>query len=124
VKTPGELVRATSASAKTEVAKGAKLIIRRTSETTAVVEAAPAAAVEAPAPVVVAEEPMPLPAPVQSAPEIVFNEPVVQSEPEARPAAPPPPQADATPKRRIVIIRHKPGEQIDVPLQSEFAQAS
>ena len=27
-------------------------------------------------------------------------------------------------KRRIVIIRHKPGEQIDVPLADELAQAS
>jgi hypothetical protein len=36
----------------------------------------------------------------------------------------PAPQAEAPPKRRIVIIRHKPGEEIDVPLQSEMAEAS
>ena len=34
------------------------------------------------------------------------------------------PQTEAAPKRRIVIIRHKPGEDIDVPLQREMAQAS
>lgn len=36
--------------------------------------------------------------------------------------APEPPAEQ--PKRRIVIIRHKPGEQIDVPLADEFAKAS
>lgn len=30
----------------------------------------------------------------------------------------------AQPKQRIVIIRHKPGEQIEVPLADEFAKAS
>lgn len=61
---------------------------------------------------------------------------IVASEPE-----PPPPQAAAevpeppvveaapatseeAPKRRIVIIRHKPGETVDVPLQQEMAEAS
>ena len=34
------------------------------------------------------------------------------------------PQAEAAPKRRIVIIRHKPGEDIDVPLQDDVAKAS
>ena len=34
----------------------------------------------------------------------------------------PAPQASA--KRRIVIIRHKPGEQIEVPLAEELAKAS
>lgn len=32
--------------------------------------------------------------------------------------------ADAQQKRRIVIIRHKPGEQFDVPLADELAKAS
>ena len=41
-------------------------------------------------------------------------------------AAEPAPAAEAeTPaKRRIVIIRHKPGEQIDVPLADDLAKAS
>jgi hypothetical protein len=34
------------------------------------------------------------------------------------------PEAEAQQKRRIVIIRHKPGEQIDVPLADELAKAS
>ncbi|WP_421694171.1 hypothetical protein [Aestuariivirga sp.] len=34
------------------------------------------------------------------------------------------PSAEAPSKRRIVIIRHKPGEQIDVPLADELAKAS
>jgi hypothetical protein len=49
--------------------------------------------------------------------------------PEALPSAMPPGPASAgeaaareQPKRRIVIIRHKPGEEIDVPLQEELAQ--
>ena len=33
-------------------------------------------------------------------------------------------EAEARQKRRIVIIRHKPGEQIDVPLADELAKAS
>lgn len=33
-------------------------------------------------------------------------------------------EAEARQKRRIVIIRHKPGEQIDVPLADELARAS
>ena len=32
--------------------------------------------------------------------------------------------AEEAPKRRIVIIRHKAGEEIDVPLQNELASAS
>lgn len=47
------------------------------------------------------------------------------------PAAPGPqaaamtaPAGEDPPKRRIVIIRHKPGEAVDVPLQNELAQAS
>jgi hypothetical protein len=41
---------------------------------------------------------------------------------------PPQPAADTgpdiEPKRRIFIIRHKPGEEIDVPLADDFAKAS
>jgi hypothetical protein len=33
-------------------------------------------------------------------------------------------EAETPAKRRIVIIRHKPGEQIDVPLADELAKAS
>ncbi len=33
-------------------------------------------------------------------------------------------EAEAPAKRRIVIIRHKPGEQIDVPLADDLAKAS
>jgi hypothetical protein len=36
----------------------------------------------------------------------------------------PPPAAVPEQKRRIVIIRHKPGEQIDVPLADDMAKAS
>jgi hypothetical protein len=36
----------------------------------------------------------------------------------------PPAEAEAPPKRRIVVIRHKPGEQIDVPLADDLAKAS
>jgi len=42
------------------------------------------------------------------------------------PGLPPEPVAEMEPpaKRRIVIIRHKPGEQIDVPLADDLAKAS
>ena len=42
------------------------------------------------------------------------------------PGLPPEPAVEPEPpaKRRIVIIRHKPGEQIDVPLADDFAKAS
>lgn len=42
----------------------------------------------------------------------------------AQPLPDPAPAAEDTPKRRIVIIRHKPGEAINVPLQHEIAAAS
>ena len=70
---------------KPEVARGARVVIRRAAEDPAEI-AAPKA---------------------DAAPE---SEPV-----------PSPPTAEAAPKRRIVIIRHKPGEEIDVPLQNEMA---
>jgi hypothetical protein len=81
---------------KPEVPKGARVIIRRKGEPTAAPEAAP-----------VQPEPPPLSA---SEPEALLPSPAVE--------------ADATPKRRIVIIRHKPGEQIDVPLQNEMSAVS
>ncbi|MCX7344414.1 MAG: hypothetical protein NTU78_01510 [Alphaproteobacteria bacterium] len=34
-----------------------------------------------------------------------------------------PPQAAAPPSRRIVIVRHKPGEEISVPVQEDLARA-
>ena len=58
------------------------------------------------------EEPLAAPEPQQSQPQPVA-------------AAPPPPvqaEAEALPRRRIVIIRHKPGEDVDVPLHNEMAQ--
>jgi len=52
--------------------------------------------------------------------------PAAEAAPPHAPAAEaaPPPKSEAQPKRRIVIIRHQPGEDIDVPLQNEIAQAS
>jgi hypothetical protein len=60
------------------------------------------------------------------------DEDIFEPAPRARIAAvpdlPPEPlpleEPEASPKRRIVIIRHKPGEQIDVPLADELAEAS
>ena len=55
-------------------------------------------------------------------------EPAPQARIAAVPDLPPEPlpldEPEAPQKRRIVIIRHKPGEQIDVPLADELAQAS
>ena len=75
--------------------KGAKLTITRVTGPSAAAET-PTAQVEPPAPVV---EPKAVEPPVAAAPELA---------------------AEAPPKRRIVIIRHKPGEEIDVPLQNEM----
>ena len=89
---------------KPEVPKGARVVIRRAAETIEAsfppkmpqtIEAAPPS------------EPLPSPVPVA----------------EADAAHDSAPEADGQPKRRIVIIRHKPGEQIDVPLQNEMAAA-
>jgi hypothetical protein len=88
-------------AAKPEAPKGAKVIIRRTESVT--LEAAP----EPPAPA-----PEPPPATAAAVPD------------EAPAAAAPQPRSEAEPKRRIVIIRHKPGEDIDVPLQDDIAKAS
>ena len=44
--------------------------------------------------------------------------------PDLPPEPAPTMEAEAPQKRRIVIIRHKPGEQIDVPLADELAKAS
>ena len=80
---------------------GAKLTVRRLGETEVI-------APEATAPELAAEIPVPFIPPARSFPEH-----------DIQPAA-----AEETPKRRIVIIRHKPGETVDVPLQNEMAQAS
>ncbi len=74
---------------KPDVPKGARVVIRRTSET-----------------VIPPQEmaPHPVQPPAPEAVETVL--------------------AEAAPKRRIVIIRHKSGETIDVPLQNEMAEAS
>lgn len=98
------------AAAKAEAPKGARVIIRRTETITAesAVEAAP------PSPPEVTVSSAPDPAPVG----------VADVAPPAAVEAAPAPQPDAPPKRRIVIIRHKPGEDIDVPLQDDVAKAS
>ncbi len=107
---------ATPAPVKTEskpdVPKGAKVVIRRVGEAPA--EVAPAAT---------APDAAPAPAPAPE-PAAAVAEPIATLAPESAPAtASAPVQAEA-PKRRIVIIRHKPGEEIDVPLQNEMAEAS
>lgn len=90
------------AEAKPAVQKGAKLIIRRTGE---------AAAAE----VLVEAAPVPEAPPAEA--------PVAEAMLAPRPELVEPPQP-SEPKRRIVIIRHKPGEDIEVPLQNEMAEAS
>jgi hypothetical protein len=87
-----------------ETPKGARVVIRRIEQASLDVE-------------------LPTAAPAAS------STTVTESSPPPAPQAPmetvtPAPQAEAPPKRRIVIIRHKPGEEIDVPLQSEMAEAS
>ncbi|MCB1435252.1 MAG: hypothetical protein KDK75_22735, partial [Alphaproteobacteria bacterium] len=114
---------------KVEVPKGAKLIIRRTSEAAATVEAAPETMIAEPpatsAPELAPQTPAPPEAEATAAPEAVVSEtPKVESETAAAPKSEALPQAEGSPKRRIVIIRHKPGEEIDVPLQNDMAEAS
>ena len=79
-----------------EVARGAKVVIRRAPEK-----------------------------PVETATPHFDASPATDCLPSQPPSAEPPPapQAEAAAKRRIVIIRHKPGEEIDVPLQNEMAAA-
>lgn len=99
---PEPLARHPAPVAKPDVARGAKLIIRRTGE------AAPAPlAAEAKA------EPPPLELPAADPPVAA---PLI--------SLTPPPDAIDAPKGRIVIIRHKPGERIDVPLQHELAASA
>jgi hypothetical protein len=95
---PAAIAEVPKAAPKVEAPKGAKVVFRRTEESSVAVELPPPAAAAVETPVIL--EPAP-------AAEV------------AQPAA-----AEAQPKRRIVIIRHKPGEQIDVPLQNEVAEAS
>jgi hypothetical protein len=96
--------------AKPDIARGAKVVIRRTAEMAAPAEPA-------------SEQPQAEAAP---APELAAPQPetVVMAVEPPMPEQAPSPQAEAAPKRRIVIIRHKPGEDIDVPLQNEMAEAS
>ena len=87
---------------KPEVPKGARVVIRRAGETAA-------AAVETPIPETIpSPEILPSPQPPPQVDAML-----------AEPAA----EAESAPKRRIVIIRHKAGDQIDVPLQNEMAAA-
>jgi hypothetical protein len=100
---------------KPETPKGARVIIRRTEQAELSVEplkAEAAAAAEA----LPATGPVAASAPAASA-EAAPEPPV----PAAQPAAG---QAEEAPKRRIVIIRHQPGEEISVPLEDEIAKAS
>ena len=95
----GAVADAPKPDPKPEVTKGARVIIRRAGE------AATAAPAELSVPEVAvipepASPPSPLPDAVQPAPAT---------------------EAEAAPKRRITIIRHKPGELIDVPLQNEMS---
>ena len=87
-----------------EEKRGAKLTIRRSGETAAkpAEDSEPAAVQEAEAAIApsVADEAAPAPVAGQQA------------------------GAEEHPKRRIVIIRHKPGESVDVPLHDELARAS
>ncbi len=102
---------ATAPAPKAEAPKGARVIIRRAEP----VPAEPAAQ-SASIPAATSPE-----ADVAAAPApIVAPEPAPPVMTEAAPA----PLAEAAPKRRIVIIRHKPGEDIDVPLQDGIAKAS
>ncbi len=87
-------------AAKPEVPKGAKLVIRRSGE--AATELAEAEETR-PA---VAEQP---PESIEPPPATSFSNNTA---------------ADETAKRRIVIIRHKPGEYIDVPLPDEQAASA
>ena len=93
---------------KAEAPKGARVIIRRTE--TIATEPALEAAPPPPAEAAANQPPDPVPAP--------------PSEPAPPATAEAAPQSEAAPKRRIVIIRHKPGEDIDVPLQDDVAKAS
>ncbi len=93
-----------------EAPKGARVIIKRSAETQLSIEAIASAAAA----------PESSAAPVEQPPAL-----------EAAPSAPAPsaesvvtPPVEAQPKRRITIIRHKPGEDIDVPLENEIAKAS
>ncbi len=105
---PQAQIAAVAPATKPDIARGAKVVIRRATEV------APPAGQQQAEP-----EPEPVQETAATIPETAPS-PVQSSLPEAVPA----PQAEAPPKRRIVIIRHKPGEEIDVPLQGEMAEAS
>jgi hypothetical protein len=98
---PQAAIAAVPATPLPPESRGAKLTIRRLTGTEAV-GAEPLATPPAAA-IVAAEVPSP------ETPETIT---VGEAAPEA------------APKRRIVIIRHKPGEILDVPLHTELAQAS
>ena len=89
---------------KPEVPKGARVVIRRAGETAGAVIPA-----ESPKPETIPSlEILPSPQPPPQVDAML-----------AEPAA----EAESAPKPRIVIIRHKAGDQIDVPLQNEMAAA-
>lgn len=99
---------------KPEVQKGAKVVIRRSGEMP-----------PAPHAIVTHEAETLAEAPVATEVVVSMTEVELSVAPDPAPLpAPGPAQAEAAPKRRIVIIRHKSGETIDVPLQNEMAEAS
>lgn len=112
---PQARISAVPEPAKPAIQKGARLIIHRTGE--------PPAA-DADGGQANAEESAPAPVAIPSHPFISAPEPLIPPV-DAAPAKPvEASEAEAAPKRRIVIIRHKPGEDIDVPMQNDMAAAS
>ncbi len=87
---------------KPEIPKGARVVIRRAGEVSAAAAPPEPPSVE----MVQAPEPMPSPQPLPQFDAMLTA---------------PPSEPEAAPKRRIVIIRHKPGDLIDVPLQNEMS---
>lgn len=106
---PQAAITAVKPVAPPEEKRGAKLTIRRSGEPPPV-ESAPAAEL----------------ASAESAPEASAEKPEspAATQPPTAPPAAAPLSAEDAQRRRIVIIRHKPGETVDVPLQEEMAQAS
>jgi len=93
---PAKLKPVPPTSSEPETRRGAKLIIRRLGETATQATDQPSAPEPAPA---------------------TIPEPVMESAPFAS-------MPDESSKQRIIIIRHKPGEHVDVPLQEDQAASA
>ena len=105
--------------AKPEVPKGARVVIRRSTDSAET--GTSTKPVETP---ISARTAAPEAEPLEEAPKfntIPSSESLPSPFAQAEPMPPPAVELEAAPKRRIVIIRHKPGEQIDVPLQNEMS---